>query len=282
MNTSASNLQAKIAAASRRASPLLWWGLLLTVVYAGVLTALWRWQERLLFHPEPLPANFQFDVSPDVHERWIEVSGTRLNALYLQLPRPKGVVFYLHGNGGNLATWFTLTDFYREANFDLFMIDYRGYGKSGGRIDSEAQLHADVRAAWRALATRYVGLRQVVLGRSLGTGLAANLAAEVQPDLTVLVSPYASMRQLAAEHYPWVPGAVLRYPLRTDLDLPRLAHPVLLLHGADDSLIPPLHSNILADLSPEAKLIVIPAAGHNDIHLFPGYLDSLRKALEAL
>jgi uncharacterized protein len=61
-------------------------------------------------------------------------------------------------------------------NYDLFIIDYRGYGKSTGRIESEVQLHADVRAAWEAIAPRYRGKPIVIYGRSLGTGLAASLA----------------------------------------------------------------------------------------------------------
>ncbi|TXC66715.1 lysophospholipase [Piscinibacter aquaticus] len=103
------------------------------------------------------------------------------------------------------------------------MLDYRGYGKSSGRIESEAQLHADVRAVWRAVAPHYAGKRVVLYGRSLGTALAASLAAELQPDLTMLVSPYTSMEAMARQHYPWVPGALLRYPLRTDEHRPACA-----------------------------------------------------------
>ena len=87
------------------------------------------------------------------------------------------------------------------------------------------------RAAWALLKPHAAGRRVVLFGRSLGTGLAAGLAAELQPDLTVLVSPYASLRALAREHFPWVPAAILRYPLATDALLPRLRTPVLLMHG---------------------------------------------------
>ena len=73
-----------------------------------------------------------------------------------------------------------------------------------------------MRAAWAAVAPRYTGRRIVIYGRSLGSGLAAGLAVELQPDLTVLVSPYTSFGALAREHYRWVPAALLRYPLATD------------------------------------------------------------------
>ncbi len=251
---------------------------LVLALWALVLGALWLKQEALLFHPETLPADFRFDTGPDVHERWIEVPGARLHALHLQLPRPDGVVFFLHGNGGNLASWFVNAEFYRSVNLDLFMLDYRGYGKSGGRIDSQARLEADVRAAWDAVAPAYAGKRRIVYGRSLGSGLAAHLAADVQPELTVLVSPYLSMAALAREHYPWVPKAVLRYPLQTDQDLQRIRGPVMLMHGDRDTLIPLAHSERLQALKPDARLVVVPGAGHNDLQRFESYLQPLRDA----
>jgi pimeloyl-ACP methyl ester carboxylesterase len=247
--------------------------------YAAVLALLWWKQETLLFVPEVLAADHRFDRGDDVQDLWIDVPGARLHALHLRRPQPRGVVFFLHGNGGSLDSWFVNLDFYRRSNVDLVMLDYRGYGKSSGRIDSEAQLHADVRATWDVIAPRYAGLHRVVLGRSLGTGLAAALAAEVQPEATVLVSPYFSMQALAAEHYPWVPGALLRYPLRTDLVLPRLRGPVLLVHGERDRLIDLSHSERLKALLPRARLVVVAAAAHNDLQRFPAYSEALAAAL---
>lgn len=253
--------------------------LLAALLWAAAVTLLtWR-QESLLFRPSTLPADHRFDFGPDVHEVWVERPGVRLNALHLRLAQPDGVVFYLHGNAGNLASWFANVDFYRRANLDLFMLDYRGYGKSGGEIGSEAQLHADVRAAWDLVAPRYAGRRRIVFGRSLGSGLAATLAADVQPELTVLVSPYASMEALAAEHYPWVPRRVLRYPLRTDAALARVRNPVLLVHGAQDRLIAPEHSDRLAQVAPHARQLRVAGAGHNDIQVFDAYLEGVGAAL---
>jgi pimeloyl-ACP methyl ester carboxylesterase len=259
--------------------------LLALALYALLIAALAWGQERLLFQPQTLPADHRFEQAADVHELTVDVPGARLNALHLRLPQPDGVVFFLHGNGGSLANWFVNVDYYRRLNLDLFMLDYRGYGKSSGRIESQAQLQADVRAAWDRIAPLYAGKstggRKVIYGRSLGSGLAAALAAEVQPELTVLVSPYFSMLDLARTHYPWVPPAVLRYPLRTDLALPRIQGPVLLIHGERDSLIPPDNSQRLQALLPRARLLRVPQAAHNDLQNFPFYLDSLAAALRA-
>ena len=255
-------------------------------VYLGALAWLWFSQEKLLFAPDVLPADRALAQAPDIHEVAIDVPGARLSALHLRLPNPKGVVFFLHGNGGSLANWFVNPEYYRHVNFDLFMVDYRGFGKSTGRIESEAQLRADVRAAWATIAERYAGRKVVVYGRSLGSGLAAGLAAELSasrpPDLTVLVSPYRSMASLARESYPWVPAAVLRYPLHTDRLIARVRGPILLIHGERDPLIAPSHSESLKALAPHATVLRVPGAAHNDLQEFDVYLGAFARALLAL
>jgi len=259
------------------------------VLYGALLALLWWGQEKLLFVPQVLAADHRFLVDADVHETWVEVPGARLNALHLRLPRPDGVVFFLHGNAGSLDNWFVDAEFYRQANMDLFMIDFRGYGKSGGRIQSEAQLLADVRAAWDSISARYEGTKRVIYGRSLGSGLAALLSAElstelstrVLPELTVLVSPYFSMQALAGEHYPWVPTSLLRYPLRTDLALKQIRGRVWIAHGERDNLIPPSHARRLHALKPGSTLLLLPQSGHNDVQESPAYLNALAAELKA-
>jgi pimeloyl-ACP methyl ester carboxylesterase len=253
--------------------------LLLVALYAGAIGWLWSRQEAMIFRPEPLAADVVLATEPDVVERYLDVPGARLNLLELRLPRPRGVVFFLHGNSRNLQTWFVNTALYRQAGYDLVMMDYRGYGKSSGHIDGEAELMADVRAVWADVAPRYAGLTRVVYGRSLGSGLAAQLAVDVQPELTVLVSPYRSMLALALDRYPFVPDAALRYPLRSDLALPQVRTPVLLVHGTADTLIPPSHSAALQALAPQARTVLIDGAGHSDIHQHPAYLALLQQAL---
>ena len=259
---------------------------LVCTLYAATLGWLWVRQERLLFAPTVLPQSQVLASAPDIHEVTIDVPGARLSALHLRLPKPKGVVFFLHGNGGALDTWFVNPEYYRAVNFDLFMIDYRGYGKSSGRIQSQAQLHADVSAAWAGVAPQYAGRKVVIYGRSLGSGLAASLAMEMStsraPDLTVLVSSYTSMAALAAEHYRWVPQWLLRYPMRTDRLIGRIRGPVLLIHGDNDPLISPRHSEALKALAPGATFTRIAGAAHNDLQAFDTYLDAFAKALLAL
>ncbi|MFO0473123.1 MAG: hypothetical protein ACK51Z_19080, partial [Pseudomonadota bacterium] len=146
----------------------------------------------------------------------------------------------------------------------------------------EGQLHADVRAAWEAMRRSYgdaAPQREVIVGNSLGTALAARLAAEEQPEQLVLIAPYTSMKALAAEHYPWVPRAVLRYPLATEDWIGRVRAPILLAHGGRDTLIEPDHSRRLQQLAPHAQLLLVPEARHHDLQAFPEYRDALWAAV---
>ena len=261
------------------------------VLVLAVLAAVWLWaqQEKLLFRPVPLAPDVRLSQAPDIFEVPVQVEGATLSALHLKRPDAKGVVVFLHGNAGNLQTWFVNPAFYRAANFDLFMVDYRGYGKSTGEVESEAQLHHDVRTAYHHIAPQYAGRKIVVYGRSLGSGLAAALAAELaadkvaqQPDLTVLVSAYSSMLQLTDDVYPLVPKALLRYPLRTDELVGQVASPLLMFHGDKDALIGLSHSQRLKILAPKAELVLLPGIGHNDVQTSNVYLQKYRAALDNL
>lgn len=256
-------------------------------LYAAAITWLWFRQERLLFEPAPLPADEPLFGDADVREFGVDVPGARLSVAQLRLPQPRGMVFYLHGNSGNLRKWFTGLDAFRELGLDVVMMDYRGYGKSTGRIESEEQLHEDVRAVWNAVAGDYAGRRIVISGQSLGTALAARLSAQLgaagqPPDLTLLISPYSSMRALADELYPWVPSRVLRYPLPTADHACLVKGPLMLVHGDRDELIGHHHSEAIRKLLPTCRLLLVEGAGHGDMHQFPSFRKAIASALVGL
>ncbi len=260
---------------------LLWILLPLLALYAIALLAVTLLQERLIFFPQPLPESYRFD-KPDVVERTIAVPGAMLSALHFRQLDARGLIFFLHGNGGNVDLWLPSTEAYRRVRFDVFMLDYRGYGKSTGRIQSERQLHADVLAAYHSVASEYAGRPIVLYGRSLGTGLATKLATEVGASLLVLVSPFSSLRELARKHFPWVPPFALRYPLLVDKWLPNVHAKVLLLHGDRDLLLSVAHAERLHALRPDAELVIVEGAAHDDIHTFDRYVQTLTARLDAL
>jgi pimeloyl-ACP methyl ester carboxylesterase len=253
---------------------------LAALAYAGLLGTLYFSQERLIFPATTLPADYRFRFDQRFEEMEVAVPGSTLNAVLIRQAEPKGLVFYLHGNGGDLRTWTTGLAFYRHINFDLFIVDYRGYGKSTGNIESEAQLHADVRAAWDTIAPRYRDVPIVVFGRSLGTALAARLAADVHPAMLVLVTPFTSLAATATRRYPYAPEFLVKYPLRTDAVIGTIRSPILLVAGTQDTLTPLADSERLRSLARSpVELLVIDGAGHNDIQSFPSYVDGLAARL---
>ncbi|RTQ46741.1 alpha/beta fold hydrolase [Hymenobacter gummosus] len=263
---------------------LLWLLGIAGALYVLVCLMLYFQQEHLLFFPTRLPADYRFRFPGRWQERWITApDGVKLNGLLFRAEGPRrGLVFYLHGNGGALDGWGDVAPLYTALGYDVFLLDYRGYGKSPGRIGSEAQLKADVEAAYRQLTADYPEQQTVVLGYSLGTGLAAWLAARHQPRLLVLQAPYYSMQDMARSHYPWVPGFLVRYPLRTYEVLPRVQAPVLLFHGTADEVIYPASSAKLRALLPaSARLVELPGAGHNGMTDNPQYQRTIRAVLGA-
>ena len=259
------------------------WLLAVAMLYTGVAATFYFGQERLIFLPTVLPADHRFNLA-DTTEVFIPVSGATLSALHFKQPnaKAKGVIFFLHGNGGNLASWLSSTDFYRKNNFDVFMIDYRGYGKSSGGIESEAQLHADVMAAWQHIAPQYAGKKRVIVGRSLGATLAAKLATDVPADWVVLVSPFYNLDAMRRDYYPWLPPILMRYTFATNEWLPKVNRPITLIHGDRDDIIAHSHSERLHALLPQAELIKIDGGDHLNLNHLPQYVNVLSEKLAKL
>ncbi len=255
--------------------------LAMPILLAGAFfTHLYITQESMIFTATTLPRDHQFIFEVPFEEVAIPVDGAEINGLHFQQSNPRGLIFFLHGNGGNLDSWTSNVDYYRRVNYDLFIFDYRGYGKSTGHVQSETQLHDDVRVAWDTIAPQYREKPIVIYGRSLGAALAAKLAIDVNADLLILVSPFSSMVAMARRQYPFLPEWLVRYPLRTDKLIANIRTPTVLVHGDEDLFIPLEHSYELRGLANSpVNLLVIKGAGHNDIHQFKSYLDGLTTAL---
>ncbi|HEX8330784.1 MAG TPA: alpha/beta fold hydrolase [Hymenobacter sp.] len=250
-------------------------------LYVALCCVLYFKQESLLFFPTRLRADHQFRFPGNFEERWIPTAdGTRLHGLLFHAPDSKGLVFYLHGNGGAVDSWGEVAAAYTRLQYDVFLLDYRGYGKSGGTITSQAQLLSDVQTAYRQLMREYPENQTVIMGYSVGTGPATWLAAQQHPKLLILQAPYYSMRDLATRLYPFVPGFLVRYPLPTNEVIQQVSAPVVLFHGDRDEVIYYESSlKLKALLKPTDKLVVLPGAGHNGMTDNPLYRRTLAELL---
>lgn len=254
---------------------------MVAALYVALCLVLYVKQESLLFFPSRLAADYRFRFPGRFEERWtVAADGTRLHGLLFHAPVPKGHVFYLHGNGGDMSSWAEAAPTYTRLGYDVFFLDYRGYGKSEGRITSQAQLLSDVQTAYQHLSAEYPENQTVILGYSVGTGPATWLAARQHPKLLILQAPYFSMRDLATHLYPFVPGFLVRYPLPTNELIRQVSAPVVLFHGDRDEVIYPASSlRLRALLKPSDKLIMLPGAGHNGMTDNPHYQSELAKVL---
>ena len=202
---------------------------------------------------------------------------------------PRRVLLFFHGNASSVIAQLELQDALARRGWDFVGIHYRGYPGSTG-VPSEAGVRLDALAAWR-FVTEELGARpnHVALhGRSLGGGVAAQLAAEMSPGALVLESTFTSLLDLAKER-PGGPffGAILEYRFMTRELVDEIGCPVLVLHGAADTLIPVGHGRKLAELF-DADYIEMPGLDHNDpmlvgpvIERYLGFLDAAVPASRA-
>ncbi len=254
------------------------------VIYLLGCAWLYFRQESLLFYPQQLPAGYRFTFPGRYAELPVTApDGTRLSGLLFKADATKGLVFFLHGNGGSLADWGAVAATYTCLGYDVFLLDYRGYGTSEGHISSQAQLLGDVDAAYQQLAATYPENKIVVAGYSLGTGPAAWLATRHHPRRLLLHAPYYSMADLASRTiavWPLLPGWLLRYPLATNELVQLATAPVVLFHGTEDRLIPFDSSiRLRALLRPGGLLVVVQGAGHNGLIAEPQYQQAIGQLL---
>ena len=264
--------------------------LLLTgaAVYVGLCALLYLFQDRLIFYRQPLPERVRQSVEalPGTSEIEVEASdGVRLRGWLRHQagPPPRPLVLYFGGNAEDVSG--QILDAAGLAPWSLAALNYRGYGRSEG-APSEAALVSDALLIHERLAERadIDPERIVVLGRSLGSGVAVSLAARRPVRGVILVSPFDSLRSIARKTYPFAPiGAMLRHPFDSLTLAPEVAAPVLVLAGDRDDLIPPDHSRRLADAWGGAQRFErLAGAGHNDIHASPRYWSAMREFLDSL
>ncbi|MBC6993108.1 alpha/beta fold hydrolase [Neolewinella lacunae] len=230
-------------------------------LYLLVGVGLYFWQESLLFHPRVLAADATYGEHP---ETWVELpDGQRIHALHLRSAPSKGVFLYLHGNVGNNGRSLHQTRSIQQLGYDLFLVDYRGFGKSSGQIAEERHLTEDLQAVYDHLKSQYAEDRIFLLGYSLGTGPASYLAANNAPGGVVLVAPYTSLRAMKNEFFPFFPDFLMKYDLDNARHLAASRAPVTILHGGEDELIPLAMGQQLAAIDPaRIRLVELPGVGH--------------------
>lgn len=252
------------------------------VCYMALCCIIYIKQEKLIFPGTQLPADFSFDFDQRFEEIHIKAKdGIKLHGLLFKTELPKGLVFYLHGNGGCVDSWGGVASTYTQLGYDVFILDYRGYGKSEGHINSEAQLHKDAQAAYDEVKTPYGEDKIIVLGYSIGSGLAVKLAGNNRPRQLILLAPYHNLKALVSKIVPFVPSFLLKYPLESDKNIRAVKAPIHIFHGDRDEVIPYSCSLALQkELKAYDQLITLSGQSHNGIDMNSDYIETLQGLLK--
>lgn len=239
-------------------------------------------QESMFFHPTKLKADYKYDFNHPFEERFITVDeNVKLNALHFRTNESKRLVYYLHGNAGALNSWGKMADFYLENNYDIFILDYRSFGKSEGKIRSEEQFLNDVQIVYDTLITEYKEENIIVVGYSIGTCLAASIAANNNPKHLILKAPYNNMVDLVHHYYSIVPSWAIKYHLPTDQYLEKTKCPITIFHGTKDKVIPVEATIKLQSVLKEKTdtAIIVEGKNHYGVGDWPEYKNEVKAIL---
>ena len=260
---------------------LKWTGIIIFLLYTTACAILYKYQTKILFQPTKTPQNTQY-----YHNNYEEIflepeKGIRLHTVLFRTNKtPKGVVVFLHGNAGSIYSWAKKSKIYNQMGYDVWMPDYRGYGKSNGVIQSEKQLHRDMQFFFDRVTEKYAWDKINIVGYSMGTGLATVLAANNKVRFLILLTPYYGMNYLVAGKTHIVPGFLLKYPIKTYEYIQQVKAPIFIFHGRQDKIIPFNQGmKLKALLKKGDQFYPLDHQGHLGIQSHPDFISYIQQIL---
>jgi len=240
-------------------------------------------QEKFIFRKgHRLLKNTPFHFSTPFDEVFLTTSDQQeINAVHLRLPVPKGVVLFFHGNKGNLTKWGERVNYFLADTYEVFVMDYRSYGKSTGDFN-EDQMYEDALLAYSHLKKSFSEDKIVVYGFSLGGTFATKVAALNSPKELILEAPFYNLKKAVQFVFPFAPVFLLKFKFNTDHTIPLVSSPITIFHGTHDKTTSFEDAKTLLRLNTSSKNAFIPIAGgtHHNIRTFPSYKQKLTILLE--
>lgn len=239
-------------------------------------------QGEMIFMANKLPKDYKFEFNQDFEELNItSFDNKKLNGLLFKTPNPKGLVFYVHGNAGSLDSWGSIAKNYTDLGYDIFILDYRGFGKSEGEIENQDQVFQDLIFAYNKLITKYDRNKVVIIGYSIGTGLATYLASIENPKKLILQAPYFNFLELSSGRVPFVPDFLKKFKFETNKYIVKVKSPIYIFHGNKDQVISYDNSIRLQKLiKPIDKVFILNGQNHLNINENLDFQEELKVILE--
>ncbi|HRN57310.1 MAG TPA: alpha/beta fold hydrolase [Agriterribacter sp.] len=264
----------------KRKKWLRWLNITLVIYLLGGV-ALYLLQDYLLFHPEAVPRSKAYDFLACNREINVAVDEeSNMNIVQFLTPGPpRGVVLYFHGNRKNIGWYAAYAADFTANGYEVWMVDYPGFGKSTGLL-TEQKLYDDAAQLYIMARSAFPVNRIIIYGKSLGTGVAAWLAAKRSCRELLLETPYYSMTSLVQHYVPIYPvNTLLKYKFPVHAYIRLVNAPVIIFHGTADNVIPYSHAQRLtAAMHPKDRFITIENGGHNNLNDYPQFgaaIDSL-------
>lgn len=250
----------------------------LAVVYLIISAFVYFFQDRFLFKPEKLSPEFTFEYDNLQYDEYLlDVKpGVALSVLRFHARIPRGVVLYLKGNTRSIKGWGKFAIDFIRYQYDVIMVDYRGFGKSTGRR-SQQGIKNDLQLVYDKIKEQVPERFIVLYGRSMGSGFATKLASTNHPKMLILDAPYYSMSKATGRYLPFLPMTwLLKFPIPNYKWIKYVQCPIHIIHGTEDKLIPFKSSVKLAGINSSlTQLHPIIGGGHNNLHTFMAYHDTL-------
>lgn len=229
--------------------------------------------EKIIFRPTKLSQAYVFSFEKPFDEFYLKTApNVKINIIRLKSEIPKGAIIYFHGNKDNLQRWGEIASHLTDFEYDVFVMDYRGYGKSTGH-PSEAGILSDAEAIFTQLKAKYNYSMWIFYGRSMGSGVASYLTSKYDPDGLILETPYYSMEDLISYYffpYRWYDQRIsfLSYKY-----LQQSNCPVLILHGTADCVIPVEQGEKLFHSVGQSRAIMVKIEGgtHKNLGEYQDY-----------
>jgi hypothetical protein len=231
-----------------------------------------QFQEKILFQPEILASHDSFDFKHKHEEILIPLNNEDSLSMVRFLPESfpsKGTVLYFHGNKKHMGWYARFMPTFTQHSYEVLMIDYPGYGKSRGEL-TEKKLYEWAKVAYQITRKRHSADSILIYGKSLGTGIAAQLASVSDCKGLILETPYYDFPSVLSRYLPFYPiREMMHYQLPTYEYLPLVTAPITLLHGTSDWTVSYSNSKkLLPLLKPGDRLITVEGAGHNELFEF--------------